>query len=363
MVSRFRWSRTPEFPIGLDLGRVGLRLVQLGADSGRLVILHSAVWAREDLEPEQIDPEIVAERLARFAQHGGFLGRDVVISVGAPDVELHPLDLPTAKDRTAREQLDKAAAWEIQRLTTLDHANLQTAVWELPESRRSKATYMGVAAPSDRVRELYETCIRAKLQCVKIDVAACALAALVWRLRHRPPNQVWGVLDLGECHSRLIICIDDSPVMVRAFDVGGRSWTQDIADGLKLSLDAAQHNKERFGLGCGDEHAGANDWAALLQNILEADLKRLALETERSYEYVLQCYAPRVPGDLVLVGGGARFKGLDRYLETQLGVKVLPVGQCPADEVRAWSAGLADSAGLETCALACALSMQGNRDA
>ena len=153
--------------------------------------------------------------------------------------------------------------------------------------------------------------------------------------------------------------------------MGGAIWTAHIASALNLSPEAAERNKKEFGI-TGDTSSpaskpkiqatggdGGDQLSALIMGILRDDLLRLSLETERSYEYALQCYHPRTPGDLVMVGGGALLKRLGEYLAGQLGIPVWPVGRCESDEARVLSEGLPRDTNLETCVLACGLSMQG----
>ena len=45
-------------------------------------------------------------------------------------------------------------------------------------------------------------------------------------------------------------------------------------------------------------------------------------EIERSYQYVLRCYAPRPPGPLLMVGGGAETRNLSALLGGRLGIDV-----------------------------------------
>ena len=361
-------------PIGLDIAESGLRLVQLRLTAGALSIHRAAVWTRNSSRAGVDPTQALQERLSRFSRQAGFVGRSTVTCLSSPIVETHLLQLP-AGDGIGEVELQKAAAWEIQRLTALDKEELQPAIWPLPSAQRDAATHMAVAAPRAEVERHLNICAAAGLDCVRVDVAACALAGLIWRLRDKPRQQVWGILDLGHQSVRLLICVDDTPVMVRSFEMGGAIWTAQIASALNLSPEAAERNKKEFGITVPASSStakpeikanggdGGDQLSALIMGILRDDLLRLALETERSYEYALQCYHPRTPGDLVMVGGGALLKRLDEYLAGQLGIPVWPVGRCESDEARVLSEGLPRDSNLETCVLACGLSLQGAANA
>ncbi len=367
-VALFNKPRT-HLPIGMDIGEAGLRLVQLQDDAAGLSIHRSAVWT-PDFVPErpaetgEADSArcagAIEEHASRFVAQSGFAGRSAVTSLCVPTIEAHALELPKANNVTNPQELLKAATWEIHRLTALDKTELQTAIWPLPETQRSQATYMGVAASQAQVQRRLDLCTAARLECTKVDVAACALASLIWRLRGRPPNQVWGILDLG-CHlTRLTICVDDTPVIIRSLEMGGRSWTEQIAAALQVSETTAERNKREFGLAAGAENqAASGELSALILGILRSDVQRMSLELERSYEYVLQCYPTHKPGALILVGGGAQMNGLHQYLAGQLGIESLPVSHCASRETESLISGLRSHDSLEICALACGLSLQG----
>lgn len=348
-------------PIGVDVGEAGLRLVQLAESEDGLSVHRAAVWTSGFGRTGTLNQELIAERFSQFAQQTGFVGRRAIACLSLPSIETHPLELPATDGRVAHDELAKAAAWQIQRLTTLDNTGLQTALWSLPESKRSKTTHVGVAAPREQVERRLAVCAAAGLNCIQVDVASCALANLAWRLLGRPPEQVWGVLDVGHRYTRLAICVDEVPVMVRSFEMGGSVWTKQISEALQLSEDAAERNKKEFGLSAKAQSQGGSgqELSAMILGILRDDLQRLSLEAERSYEYVLQCYPTRTPGDLVMVGGGSLLEGLGEYLEERLGVAVHPLSTCPSSSTRELACGLPENGDLETCALASALSLQG----
>ncbi len=353
-------------PIGMDIGEAGLRMVQLqdedagtGAGAG-LSIHRSAIWTPEFAPNHSADDEAIKEHASRFVAQGGFAGRSVITSLCVPAIESHALELPRADNVTDPQELLKAATWEIHRLTGLDKAELQAAIWPLPETQRSKATYMGIAAPQAQVQRRLDLCTAARLVCSKVDIAACALANLIWRLRGRPTKQVWGILDLGDCITRLTICVDDTPVIMRSLVMGGRHWTEQLAAALQVSETTAERNKREFGLASdANNQTTGGELSALILGILRNDLQRMSLELERSYEYVLQCYPSHTPSALILVGGGAHLNGLDQYLAGKLGIESLPVSHCASRETESLVGGLRGHDSLEICALACGLSLQG----
>ena len=140
---------------------------------------------------------------------------------------------------------------------------------------------------------------------------------------------MWGLLDVGARQTRLILCASGVPVLVRLAGTGGRAWTASIADSLEISVKSAEIHKRESGLSLpGGASAGQHDdrtsheLAGMIGGVLRSNLRELAAEVRRSYEYVLGCYPTRTAADLVLVGGGAALRNLPEFLTESLGIPV-----------------------------------------
>jgi Tfp pilus assembly PilM family ATPase len=274
-------------------------------------------------------------------QQNDFYGRTLVVGLSQPDIEVHALQLPGLRDCGDDEQADAAARWEIERLGRFDKGTTETAYWHLPPARGTRTTALGVAAPRQIITEIWDLCRSAGGDCRRIDAATCAQSRAGVLLRPLKQDEVWGILDVGARAVRLVLCVDDVPVLARSVGGGGQGWTQIIADTLKVSGESAELHKcdhgirppssaGRSGTASGgresDEAAAtAGPLAAVAQMVysaLSAELERIIGEIVRSYEYVLQCYPGRHAADLILAGGGAALGHLDTYLAERLGVHV-----------------------------------------
>jgi Tfp pilus assembly PilM family ATPase len=323
-------------PIGLDVGPTAARAVQLGRWDGAWNLVGASTWPlnRKDTPGDGLG--LLQGRVRRALQHQEFAGKVFVVGLSQPDLELHALELPQPSDGPPDEQIESAARWEIERLSSLEGQSVQTAHWWLPKGRGSRTTAIGVAVPEAKVRQLWDACTRAGAVCRRIDATACALARAGAALRPPGPDEVWAVLDIGARTVRLTICVDRVPVLVRSLEGGGDAWTHQIAAALQIGTEAAELHKCDCGIrptgvqGSGGSGATTDDdnepaWSELAGMIFAAlrpDLERIAAEIERSYEYILQSYPGRAAADLILAGGGAALKRLDTYLANRLGISV-----------------------------------------
>ncbi|MCG3131628.1 MAG: hypothetical protein FLDDKLPJ_02432 [Phycisphaerae bacterium] len=356
--------------VGLDIGAEGTRVAQLervradfrlGAFAEGRHATSAPAPSGETKKPGVATPPTVTEialpeHLRECLERSAARGRRVAIGLASPDVELHPLELPPFSADTANEYAQIAHV-EIQRLAGKEHGELETAYWALPKGVGRSPTAVGVAASRATVDRLLSVCREAHLDCETVDAAACAVVRTVGLAVGARPGTIWGVLDLGARQTRLVLCVDQTPVLARAVGDGGRGWTERIADELRISAEAAEIHKCDVGIEPGrrgvrrsgvtgvcdpdaspresvpssaGSEGGRRELAEVIFGVLHPPLTRLVTEIERSFSYVLSCYPSSKARDVILVGGGAATRGLPEFLAAQLGIAVQRLGDAAA---------------------------------
>jgi len=342
-------------PIGLDIGASAVRAVQL-LRSGRSVIPAAvSTCAISSASEDEDRAEALAAAIGVCLRQGGFRGRRVISSLNPPDVQFHALELPpgvlSATEGTS--ELDSIVRGEIERLRSDSDEGMQTRHWRLPSSQVPAPNAIGAAATTSGVETVLHACQKAGTWCSAIDAGAVALSRLGSILRPWDSKQVWGVLDVGARESRLTVCVDDVPTVIRAVGAGGRAWTERIAESLQISVKAAEVHKCDHGLTLGSHpHRRAGDHPSeakpstelgtILAGILRSDLTSLAGEIKRSYEYVLSCYPSRHASDLIVTGRGGTLQQLPEFLSNALGIPVRRASTYPSEaacRLRSWSRG------------------------
>lgn len=322
--------RRTRTPIGLDIGESGVRAVQLLHTEHRYTV---ECLTYSDFQPDTAANDSGGHRLASRIQScltmGTFRGRKVVTALNPPLVEFHALELPPTVFSDGSTDVTEVVRWELGRLTNESVEDVETRFWPLPATNATAPNAIGVAARRNGVTERVSTCEQARLICARLDTGASALSRFGAVLNAWKTEEVWGVLDVGYRDVRLVLCVEDVPVLVRRVGMGGRDWTQRIAESLKLGTRAAEVHKCDHGIALtarGVRKAADNppgrELAAILLGALRSDLRDLAAEIKRSYEYVLSCYPKRRAADLILVGGGAAMRRLPEYLNDLLGIPV-----------------------------------------
>lgn len=332
---------------GLDVGATGVRAVQIkkackqaglgkqdSARGPRYVVTKAIKHEWQGTEPESDAPEAGAgadaerlRRMARFVRSAQLRKQGVVVELNPPAVECHPLDLPPAAVENQQTNVSELVKWEIQRLLGDEGESVETRHWTLPRTKVPSPTVMGVAARSQAVASIVSLCDASGLYCQSVEPASLALARFGDALNDWGSDQVWGILDLGATETRLILCVDGVPTVVRRAGVGGQAWTSQIAESLEVGIKAAEIQKREQGISSVRRDAPVTavpgrEVASILLGALRNQLLSVASEVKRSYEYALSCYPGREAGDLVLVGGGAAMKNLPEFLSDALDLRV-----------------------------------------
>lgn len=313
--------------VGVDPGVTGLRAVQIRWIDGVAEVVNSARW-----ETTQGDGETLPwAALPGFLNHAGFQGRRTAAVLHPPDLDYFALDLPADSDTDAEASIRA----EVERMAGNRREDLETRYWRLPVSRSSAPGAIAVAASRTTVLEIVETLGRAGWLALRVDASAESLARVGALLRAWRKDELWGILDLGHRQARLVICLGETPVLVRTAGAGGGEWTDRIAQSLQVSERAADIHKREYGIrgAHAEESAGQTpvataELAGMLLNILRGELRELATEIKRSFEYILSCYPGTSPSELLMVGGGAGMPGLGEHLAGALGIPVQRASSC-----------------------------------
>lgn len=326
-----RGSRsTRQMPIGLDIGLGGVRAVQLRHVGHAWITAHAARCERTDADggdAQSVDD--LERRIRTCLRQAEFRGRKVVTALSSPEVEFHALDLPQAVFSKPDAHVAQVVRSELLRLANEPGEHVETRHWALPPTKVPGPLAIGVAARRAVIDHTLAACDHARTECSCIDTVATGLCRFGGLLDDWGDGRLWGILDAGCRETRLVLCVDEVPVLVRTAGTGGREWTRRIAESLEISVKSAEIQKREHGftLQSGQPGRRANDpptaeLGSVLRGILRSDLNELAAEVKRSYEYVLSCYPSYRAADLVLVGGGAALGNLPEFLTEALGIPV-----------------------------------------
>jgi len=271
-----RW-RHNLLPLGLDIGRTGLRGVQLRRQGARWVVHaawelgaaggQAAPWEAALTEPADGPDLTAAERelvahLRRLLARGSFVGREVVVHCPAERLDLRPVELPAGSDGLPRDAV--LGALRLEMAGQLAFAPDQAVFDYFPLAMVPSVGRMrliAVTADGAWIRRRLRLLQAAGLDCTAVEALPCVLARLAgWLAAAAPPpagvpaeaglRPLTALVDVGYSGSTLIAAEPCGPVFCRRYPLGGREMTRLLAERLGVGEPAAERLKRTYGIDC-----------------------------------------------------------------------------------------------------------------
>ncbi len=325
--------------VGIDLGTGAVKLVRLDHSDGQWKISGAVC---EEYPRDLSDDEragFLAEKLQEFRRNGLLAGR-VAFAISDDRVTVESMTLP----KMPPGDLSKAVVWEARERMGADpstHCIRHLLVEERQVEGQSQLEILVFVVPRKEVVPAVEAISSQGCRVVASEPGILAVAAALEEARMGKPEGFWAVLDIGARHSSLVCMMGGQVRFVRAFSIAGEAMTRSIAEYCKMDPDSAEQKKLLQGLDPPDAAPiGTDDLPMRINHAMVMHLDRLITEVDQSLRYVAYYAVERgraAPLDkLYLTGGGALLKGLPKFMESRLNVKVeavdsLPEGKFPGD--------------------------------
>lgn len=285
--------------LGLDLGSHTVKAVELqaglrGVDVGQLCQIPTE-------DPR--DPRPLAERIRELLQSHKLAAEHVVCAVPSDRLTGRRLSFPFRDARRLSQAIPLAVSDELPFET---HDVLMD--WELVGGDRSQAEVLASVVPRGEVARLIDLLRAAGAEPRVVEAEGLVLGGLAGWLELGGAHVL---ADFGARKTTLCLCYEGQPIATRSIPLGGQRLTEALAGDLALPLERAEAAKLEQGVR-GRESA-------------MRCLDRLTREIVRSLGAFEPALAARGAGridGLVLLGGGAHLRDLDRYLGERLGLPV-----------------------------------------
>ncbi|MGB9877355.1 MAG: type IV pilus assembly protein PilM [bacterium] len=358
--------------LGLDLGSKFIKVAEISARGGELELLSAGILPTPSglfSGDAIIDPQGAAEVIKALLQQVGVHTNKVVISAkGQTSVVVRIIEVPKMRE----EELADAMKWEIERhvpfaatgAVTMDYAPLQP-MDTIPEEGTGEV--LMAVAEEGLINALVDTVSFAGLEPVAIDIEPLALGRCFVSKDPQLKNQTIAILQMGARSSELTIIVDDNPRLTRSLTIGGNNLTSAVGNALGVSDEEAEKIKKRYAtiflekLGVSsfapsptappeeeapffpfspayelpaeeetppppkEEKEIPTEEKELSQSVFEAILPVLGdmvNELRRSFEYIRQRTGEMQIDKMVVSGGGALIKNIDKFFSQELAIPV-----------------------------------------
>lgn len=323
-------------PAVLDFGTGGIKLVQLSVDAKgeiEVTVMDEEIYPSGARDAQTQKKQALEKILSRHK-----VGPEVLIGLPSREAQCVNLAFPPMGAAELRE----AVGWKIKQLRPLDAETdkLRTALvpWTsvVPGQTQSAAQQRVtvVCALADSIDEKIGLAHAFGLKTQSVLVSSLQLVHLSkFRREKSPAEEIVLWLDLGAEESVLVVEKNGDVCFSRALSIHGRQLTRQLAQTLRIPEAEAENLKRRHGLELwapGREASSLTDDerkspAGQVYLSLISPLENLVVDLEHSFKHfsyqVTQSQIQRFDR-LVLAGGGANLRHLDRFFADRLGVPV-----------------------------------------
>ncbi len=321
-------SRSQLQPIGLDIGRDSIKMIQLEVIGDALAVRAAA---RRNLPDEvKADPQlrmpVAAEMVRQMLREGGFSGRRAVLALPREIVHVKNFRLPLMPV----SELEAAVRFEAGNLFPFDaeqaHVHFQPA-GEVRQGNEVLQEVIVLAARYEDVDRFVELANGCGVEIESLDVEQMALFRSVERfIRRREDEQEVHVLaDIGLSGTQVVIGKGREISVLKAIDIGGIHLQQAIATRLGITVGEAQALRRRLVESPESPEEGSGRPDAVRQAVFDATrsvMESIGQEISLCLRYQSVTFRGNRPQRLRLFGGEAADKQLQAVLSSIVTIPV-----------------------------------------
>ena len=296
--------------IGLDWGSKFIKACRvLPKSDGKYIVYASMVSADgKDGEREE-NPLLLKNKVNDLLRQLRVQNRETALSVGGIDLLARDFSLP----QMAPENVEGAVMIEAENsiFETLDEMYSDFEILSEPES--DKLDVLFVASPKDHINHMLDSFSQSELDIMKVTADNIALANCFLALEERRAFAESVVLvNIGHEVSNIAIVDRGRLRFIRNVAFGGLDVTREIARIYEVDFETAEQIKRQPEIW---ESIGLN-----IKNILKKSSSNLLEAIFRSMEHSVSRQKTGKIDKILLTGGGAILKGIDRFIFETLGI-------------------------------------------
>ena len=319
------------WPIGLDLGAEGIKMLQLCPAGEQLAVRAAGRWS---YPPSATDPatrrEMAVAAVRDLCRKGGFRGRRVN-SVLACGQQVFIKNIRV--QHMSPEELTEAVRWEAEERFPFpihpERLRFFTA-GEVRAGTEMKDEIIVLAAPQEAVDEHMALLDAMGLAPDHIEIAPIALFRVYERFLRRQADEetVSVVVDIGYSGTRVVVARGRQVVFIKDADIGGRTLNQAVAKELNISDEEARDLRlrtmrgarpaSREGEASEEPNRDAMSWT--VRDAVRKEVEAMAKEISLCLRYCSVSFRGLHPDKAILTGGEAHDPAIQELLGEHLNV-------------------------------------------
>jgi len=322
----WRITRSQTQPLGVDIGRDSLKLLQLEVIGESLCVrcaARAAYPAEVQGHPELRLP-VAVDLLRQMLREHPFSGHRAVAALPKEIVHIKSLRLPLMP----ATELEQAVQFEARQLFSFDLDDARMHFLPAGEVRQGNDVLQEVivlAAANEDVNQFVEQIHRTGLVIDSLDTEQCALFRTVERFirRREDEQELHALVDVGYGGSQVVIGKGRDISFLKLIEIGGRHIHEAVSRKLGIPMEEAQSLRRR--LADSPEPAEGEKPDPVRQAVVDATrsvIDDLAREVSLCLRYHSVTFRGHRPSKLRLVGGESCDKRLQATLAAALSLPV-----------------------------------------
>jgi len=305
---------------GLDIGHGSVKVMQVNHtpdDKQGTTVPRITGYGFTTFDPNALDngvlvrPEVIAEALYNMFKDqliGSVTTRRVAMAIPSYRSFSRSMQLP----KLSRRELDDAVRLEAEQYIPVPLDNLYLD-YNQTRSGKDADDFLAIAVPKAIVDSYLTLGQMAGLEVMLVETTMAAASRLFAHYKYSDITSV--IIDFGSLSADISV-FNQTMLVTGTVQAGGLTFTNNIKDGLGVTLAEAGVIKTRYGLGVSKKQ---KEIAAAL----DPTLKQLTKEIRRMIRYHEEHYGAEKPIEqIIMLGGGANMPGLSEYLTNMLRLPV-----------------------------------------
>jgi len=312
--------------LGLDIGSHSIKMIQLKGSGKKWSLAKYCIQkisggSTSELSPDERRDTIIND-LKQMVSSSKITLKKVATAVSGNSVIVRYVKFP----KMSPQDLQKTIQFEAEPYIPFDvkEVNIGTQILgDVTEEGVAKMETVLVAAKNDILQERMNTIANAGLKTAIIDVDAFTLENSYELVRDPSMPETVMLLNIGASVTNINILENGISKVVRDIFIAGETFTNAIQRGLQVDYKTAEELKENKGLIVSAEQGEAAEEDVRISMAMVPVVHELVAEIKRSIDY----YQAPTEGEMrvervLLSGGSANLKHIDRFLASELNIPV-----------------------------------------
>jgi len=315
-------AKASYLPAAIEIGTNSLKLLQLAKFRSSFKVVKADYVVFENNKGDS--SPILRDTLGQLIRENQVKG-DVATSIPLNRINTYSYILPSMPV----DEIESAIIWKIkQNLTPGTHFDDLSFDYVCcnPQKDGDKDIHALVFVINKKiVMDMIKFFKDLSLDLISVEPQPYAIIEVLSLSKNISEQETVLVLQLGATNSSIIIVSSGHPYLIMPLAVSGKGFTEALANYYQFDWAKAEALKIKAGLGELQLNEAQNASEASCFPVLSSQLENMIIDIEHTFKYFSQQFAKsKAPAieRLVLCGGTAALKNLDKFLSNALKVPV-----------------------------------------